>query len=111
MKLVKEHINEFQQGKNPYDTMDIGSNRTPQFGDEIIILRDLYWDRNIREWGTKVVSGNTKVEKNSKAEITDLGEPEYQCTFSIFGKRDQADYCCSWDWLKKYNNILYKLVK
>jgi hypothetical protein len=34
MKLVREHINEFQQGGNPYDTMNIGSTRP-----EVIIQR------------------------------------------------------------------------
>jgi hypothetical protein len=37
MKLVREHINEFQQGQNPYDTMGVGSNR-PFYNEEEIQL-------------------------------------------------------------------------
>jgi hypothetical protein len=40
MKLVKEHINEFKQGEDPYKTMGIGSNRLFAVNDKIKYIGD-----------------------------------------------------------------------
>jgi hypothetical protein len=42
MKLVREHINEFKQGQNPYKTMEIGSNRPYAEGDNLICIESMY---------------------------------------------------------------------
>jgi hypothetical protein len=41
---------EFKQGKNPYDTMDIGSNREPKNGDNYICLHDIISEMDVWRW-------------------------------------------------------------
>jgi uncharacterized protein with NRDE domain len=43
MKLVREHINEFKQGQDPYDTMGVGSNRGYADGDKVICKENLFY--------------------------------------------------------------------
>jgi hypothetical protein len=58
MKLVREHINEFKQGGNPYDTMGVGSNRPFKIGDRFKCTENIYFlghgdDRYIPTKGTR----------------------------------------------------------
>jgi hypothetical protein len=50
MKLVKEHINEFEQGGNPYEIMGLGSFKV---GDTVMCSKKLYYDNNHEEFTTE----------------------------------------------------------
>jgi hypothetical protein len=47
MKLVKEHINEFEQGRDPYKTMGLGSYKE---GDKVKALYNLGFNHDENEW-------------------------------------------------------------
>jgi hypothetical protein len=62
VKLVKESLNEFQQGLDPYKTMEIGSSRNPQVGDTYKCMVSIEWGNNKfvpthvpqKDWDTSV---------------------------------------------------------
>jgi hypothetical protein len=83
MKAKK--VYEFKQGQNPYDTMNIGSNRPFKEGDEFEVLQNLYWVGNGQDgnWTTKEPKfGCSTILKNTVFKINSLkyyfGDYDYE---------------------------------
>jgi hypothetical protein len=109
MKAKK--VYEFQQGLDPYKAMGLGA--TPKLEDTIIILKDLYWNgadsgRN-GEWiNKKPKDSEGRIDKGDLGKIQyPLGEKE---GLHFVVEDPNHNYIISWEWLKKYNGILYKKV-
>jgi hypothetical protein len=58
MKLVREHINEFQQGQNPYDTMGVGSNRPYKKGEKLQAKYNITYEYASESWQKTTNSGD-----------------------------------------------------
>jgi hypothetical protein len=69
MKLVNESLLEFEQGRNPYDTMGIGANRPFSEGDQLEALFHLSWEGGTKRWIRKLDEFNPMVPKRSQVDV------------------------------------------
>jgi hypothetical protein len=109
MKLVKENLNEFKQGGDPYNKLGVGKYDNnydfdnPQDGDEIELLEDIY---------------NTSYMQNDVLEYNGEKLTTYkQIQDSLYLEYDEGDIFIydedSEDWRSPYENLIsrYWIIK
>jgi hypothetical protein len=79
MKLVKEHINEFQQGINPYKAMGLGDYKE---GNKVKALYNLGFNHDKEEWQANFTSCDVDVKKDCIYTIT-IESPDSHWEFCI----------------------------
>jgi hypothetical protein len=74
---------EFKQGMNPYDTMEIGSNRPIKPGDKFELLIDFLWNDSIEWWVIKKSEPNGAIMKKGTKFIVNNLHPSHSNLISV----------------------------
>ena len=100
----EEEVNEFNRNKNPEKTLKLGNYKPIKIGQQIRIIKTLYWHKGKQMWlnypwdaPSIDIGTDGYIRKNEYSE---------QLNFSS----GNEDYIITYDWLEQYRDILFELI-